>query len=70
MRYVYRYIWSISDISYDTLHVPLLLKSIFAFQFPGIFYWKHLIVRYVTEIEYTVVNIIYAINPPPISYLY
>ena len=57
--------WSISDVSYDTLDVTMLLELIYAFQ---VFFFKHLIGRrYVTGIEYAVVVIIIVncIDLPP-----
>ena len=51
-------LWLISDISYDILHVTVLLKPTYAFQ---VFLFK-IIQWYETWIEYTVVKIINAIR--------
>ena len=62
IRYVYRYI--LVDIRYIMLYFICDYVTKINLCFPGIFISKHLISRYVTRIEYTVVKIINVINSP------
>ena len=51
--------WTIYDISYDTLHVAVLLRQVFTYMLSRCSYSKHFITCwYETLIEYTIVEIL------------